>query len=270
MGTSVVEETLHFQYHWSVFMHKDIVLKMDGDTLFPSTRWSLLEQAKADSPDGRRALAKILDRYLPALAAYIIRSRRIAPDKADDLLQTFVTEKLLESSLLSRANPERGRFRSLLLHSLRNFIYSQGRHETAKMRDSRRDVSIELVNSPSDGGPDPAQAYEIEWARAVISEAIHRMRKDCLNNSREDIWNIFEGRLLTTSTNQEPTPYAELMVQNGIRSPIHASNLLATAKRMFTRFLRQVVSEYEKDPEKVDEEISELRMTLSGLSGHHR
>jgi RNA polymerase sigma-70 factor (ECF subfamily) len=267
MGTPAVKGTLHFRNPWSVLVLKGIVLEMDNKSSFPSTRWSLLEQAKADSPDGRRALAAILDRYLPALAAFIIRSRRIPADKADDLLQAFVTEKLLESSLLSNAHPDRGRFRNLLLQSLRNFIVSHARHENARVRDTRREVSFEFADATSDGEPDPAQIYEMEWARAVISEATTRMKANCAAGGREDIWNVFEGRLLTMCTNEDPTPYSELMEQNGIRSPLHASNLLATGKRMYARILRQVVSEYEKDPERVDAEIAELRATLSRSSG---
>ena len=52
------------------------------------------------SSDGQReALGVLLRRYLPALRTFLILDRRLTPERAEDLLQGFVTSKVLESLL---------------------------------------------------------------------------------------------------------------------------------------------------------------------------
>jgi RNA polymerase sigma-70 factor (ECF subfamily) len=230
---------------------------------FPTTRWILLEQARGTGPAGRKALASLLDRYVPALGAYLMRGRNLQPDRADDLLQAFVTEKLLDSSLLARASPERGRFRALLITSLKNFLISDARQRTAQRRDSRQEVCLDAIDDPAYDGVGPAQEYEVEWARTVVSSAASRLRAECKANGREDIWGIFEGRLMAPILGEEPIPYAKLAWRYGLKSPIQAANMLTTAKRMYARVLRQVVAEYEPDEARIDGEIAELRGILA-------
>src|SRR5438094_173315 len=75
---------------------------------FPLTPWSLVDRAAAsdnDDLDAQRAfLNELLQRYLPALRAHLIYGKRLAPDAADDLLQSFVVEKVVESDLIGNAD----------------------------------------------------------------------------------------------------------------------------------------------------------------------
>lgn len=236
---------------------------------FPSTRWTLLEQARDEGPEGRRALAVLLDRYLPALGTYLVEVRRISPDRVDDILQAFVSEKLIQGHLFLRASRSRGRFRSLLLTSLNNFIASQARHDNAQRRDQRKEISIEISDPLVDSSHGPARVFEIEWARALVSEAINRLRQECDSSGRADIWGVFEGRLLAASMGIEPTSYNSIVQKFSLQSPIQASNLLTTAKRMYSRALRAVISEYEPNDERIDAEIAELRDILAGNFPKH-
>src|SRR5881394_3079150 len=108
---------------------------------FPTTRWSLVARAcgggGGDGGDGlavdhevrREALATILHRYLPALRAHLL-AKSIAPDRADDLLQAFVADKVIERNLLARADRARGRFRGFLAAALNNYCANQLRADT--------------------------------------------------------------------------------------------------------------------------------------------
>ena len=80
---------------------------------FPATQWSLIDRAR-QSDAGRRgaALGVLLHRYMPALRAYLVLTRRMPPEQADDLLQSFIADKIIERNLLDRAERERGKFRS--------------------------------------------------------------------------------------------------------------------------------------------------------------
>ena len=64
----------------------------------------------------------------------------------------------------------------------------------------------------------------------------------------------------------EPAGYEEIVRQFGIVSPADAQNMLATAKRIFTRHLNAVIGEYEESKRAVKAEIEDLRRFLSGLS----
>src|SRR6476469_6253609 len=112
-------------------------MNAEGDdiTPFPQTQWTLLGRAGEATSDGQReALAALLLRYLPALRTHLLLERRLAPERADDLLQTFVSRKVLEQRLIRRVDRGRGTFRTFLLRSLNNFVNDELRHERAGAR----------------------------------------------------------------------------------------------------------------------------------------
>src|SRR5882724_10560596 len=95
---------------------------------FPNTHWSLVRRAGlADASARREALGVLLARYEPALRLYIYATWEIPDEQAEDLLQAFIADQILERELCRMADESRGRFRSLLLTSLRNFAISRYR-----------------------------------------------------------------------------------------------------------------------------------------------
>ena len=87
-------------------------------------RWSV-RRGLAIARRRREALDELLRLYLPALRAYSLYRRQIEPDRAEDLLQGFVVRQVLERGLLTKADASRGRFRSFLLKSLQNYVFSE-------------------------------------------------------------------------------------------------------------------------------------------------
>jgi DNA-directed RNA polymerase specialized sigma24 family protein len=235
---------------------------------FPTTHWSMIARAGTQSDEGwREALERLLRAYLPALRSYLCRGRRLSPDLADDVLQSFLTSKILEGHLISRADPTRGRFRSFLITALNNFRASLIRSEAALHRNPGS-AAVPLEASGVDvaaADPTPGEAFDVEWARHVLDQAVEKMRAGCQSSGRPDIWGVFEARVLRPALDQaEPTDYSHLVERFGFRSPTQASNVLVTATRMFGRALRSVVGEYEETAEGIDREIAELRSVLAG------
>ena len=101
---------------------------------FATTRWSLIQQARADDADGRAALDWLCRAYRQPVIAYIRHHGRHAGD-SDDLAQAFFLH-LLENNLPARADPLRGGFRPYLLAALRNFLHSQAVTAAAGKRSS--------------------------------------------------------------------------------------------------------------------------------------
>lgn len=77
--------------------------------MFPNTIWDVVQAAGGRDPD---ALDQIASDYRAPVLAFI-RSRGIAAELAEDLCHD-VFVRLLAGNVLSKADPARGRFRSLL------------------------------------------------------------------------------------------------------------------------------------------------------------
>ncbi len=167
--------------------------------LFPTTHWSLVVRAGGEpGRDKSKALSELVERYLPALRAHLLYRKRIDPDKADDLLQSFLTVKVLERDLVSQAEQQKGKFRTFLLTSMDRFILNQIRDEKAKRRspESGKVGTLEDGMDAVDPSERPDEAFDIAWARRVLDQAIERMREECKASARPDLWTVFEGRAL--------------------------------------------------------------------------
>lgn len=235
---------------------------------FPATQWSLVERAKrTDPPTQREALSLLLTRYLPALRTYLSTAKRVSAERADDLLQGFVTDKIVEQNLLSQAKQERGRLRSLLMVALDRYIVSHHRSETAAKR-----APVGGVGTLAEGGydvqapnADALQSFNVEWARGLIAEAVARTKAECEQGDRTDLWRIFDARVVGPSLyGHEPVAYQQLVEELGLATPLQACALLTTAKRMFARNLRHVAAEYAGEDEvAIESELGDLRRIVS-------
>jgi len=242
----------------------------DGDLKpFPATRWTLVARAgQGSAPVKREALGVLLERYLPALRAYLVARRHLPRERVEDILQGFVSDKILEQDLIAQAQPEKGKFRSLLLVALNRYLVSQIRREKAQKRSPRGSEVASLGDETEavDAEPGPLEEYDRTWAREVIGQALRRMQADCASAARTDVWVIFEHRIVRPAFDGvEPLDYDQLVRQLVLETPLQACNLLITAKRMFARALREVAGEYVGDDRNVDEELSELKAVLAGM-----
>jgi DNA-directed RNA polymerase specialized sigma24 family protein len=232
---------------------------------FPLTEWSLVARASdADADTRRRALSELLDRYVPAIRCYLTLAKHLDPDRADDLLQGFLASKILDEHLIERADRERGKFRTFILTALDRFIINQHRFDAAQKRSPGQMISIDEQPEPTKATAGPAAAFDLAWARQVLDRTVVRMKQECVGSGRMDLWDVFQARVLGPTLGQcEPVPYDELIRRAGFASPVRAANALVTAKRMFTRVLRSVISEYQSDEEEIDSEIDDLHKILA-------
>jgi RNA polymerase sigma-70 factor (ECF subfamily) len=230
---------------------------------FPTTHWSLVAQAGRDTSDVRReALERLLRRYLPALRVHLVHTRRMTPGDADDLLQDFVASRILEKDLLARADRDLGKFRTYLLTSLDRFLIDQRRRQGAKKRSPGRGAQVALDDEQQIAAPE-ADTFDVAWARSVIGESLERMRAECTASGRDDVWGVFEGRLLhPILKGEEPADYETLVVKLGLDSAAQASNLLMTAKRMFARTVRSAIGQYALGDQAIESEIRDLHEVL--------
>ena len=249
--------------------------RYSGERRFPTTRWSLVARAGQNDTEARReALEQILVRYLPALRAHLTCGKGLAPDRADDLLQEFVAQdltqeffaRLIEKEFLSSVERTKGKFRTFLLTALNRFMINQFRDERAKKR-APCDGVVLGVSDPTwlaQTEASPSVAFDVAWARSIVTEAVRRMRAECQESNRMDLWGVFECRVLGPALEgSDPVDYEQLARRFGFQSPTQASNVLVTAKRMYARTLRLVVGEYARSSGEIESEIGELREILA-------
>jgi hypothetical protein len=223
-----------------------------------------VERAGHPNTLGRLALGELLARYLAPLRAHLVLHKRLPPELADDLLQSFVSDRVLEQELVRSAVREKGRFRTFLLVALDRFVSNHFRDSNRKCRSPGPSASLEDAAAAADSSPGPSEEFDLAWAREVILQAAQQMRDSCLASGRSDLWRIFEARVLgPTLHGAQPQSYEELAAQFALPSAHAASNLMITGKRMFARSLRGVVGEYIADESDVEQEIADLRSILS-------
>jgi RNA polymerase sigma-70 factor (ECF subfamily) len=236
---------------------------------FPTTRWSLVGRAGSGArpraavtpgESDRAALAELVRIYLPALRAHLLGPLRLDADRADDLLQGFLADKVLEQNLVALADPNRGKFRTFLLTALERFAVDVHRHDAARRRAPEGkvldvDVLADRIGQPARS----ADAFDRAWAGEVLSEVMRRLRDECHATGRAHLWDIFEARMLLPLTDGRPIPSHEALAGRcGLASATQSANALGSAKRLFTKHFRAVVGEYARDPTEADEETREL------------
>jgi len=160
------------------------------------------------------------------------------------------------------ADPDRGRFRTLLLTALDRYAVSTYRAASAKKRGGGKVASLEALGAPAASPDGPADAFDVAWARGVMDQTLTRMRTYCNESDRDDLWGVFCDRLLTPTLERTALPpYDALVERYAIATPAQAANLLITGKRMFARTLKEVIAEYAGD-DAVGGEMDDLLRVL--------
>ncbi len=94
-----------------------------GRADFTPTHWSIILNASKDTDSSAsQALETLCKRYWYPLYVFVRRQGCNHKD-AQDITQSFF-EHLLSKDFLSTLNPQKGKFRSFLLASLKNYIWS--------------------------------------------------------------------------------------------------------------------------------------------------
>jgi|SRR5882724_11825210 len=232
---------------------------------FPATAWSLVGRAgSATSAERSAALNVLLTRYLPALRARLVLEKGLRESEAEDLLQDFIAQKILEQDLIAQADRAKGRFRTFVLTALDRYAIDRTRFDRASKR-SAPHADAEALADVAARDSEPSRAFDRQWARQVIDEAVARMNAHCQATGRLDLWELFCCRILDPAlADVPPEPYERLIERFKFASPGAASNALVTAKRMFERSLRSVVREYAADENEIEAELAELRAVVCG------
>jgi RNA polymerase sigma factor (sigma-70 family) len=253
--------------------HKRIHKK---DIAFPSTIWTDIRKwENASERERRESLHRFYQRYKIPLLGFL-KYNGCSNEEVDDVLHDFIVEQI-QGKIFIKADPERGRFRNLLLSSLKNFLISRRRKESAATRKPAKGFSF-LDEELSDGvclkdliedRMTPEEIYERAWFLALLSNVLERMRNEYRLKNQGVHLVLFERRVIQPILHgAAKRPLQELAQELGL-SPSEASNYIVTAKRAYQRHLREEISGYVSSEKEVAEEINDLLYFLQNLQNRN-
>jgi RNA polymerase sigma-70 factor (ECF subfamily) len=238
---------------------------------FVTTRWSLILSAAnlgSEEQKARDALAELCRVYWRPIFSFV-RARGYSIEDAQDLTQDFLVT-ILKNSWLQNADRNRGRFRSLLLRSLQNFLINAAE----KTHTRKRGGGVEFVSwhdwmseSPSDSSLPaaaleslpPEQIFDLTWAATVVEHALQRLREEC--ESKGKLW-LFQTLSSHLTDERDEVSYGKLSAELGIAETA-VKKQLHNMRQRYRSLLRAEVSQTVENPADVDDEIRYLCASLA-------
>ena len=230
------------------------------DLRFTTTHWSVVLLAgQADSPQANEALEKLCRTYWYPLYVYVRRQGN-GPEDAQDLTQIFFS-RLLEKNCFAKADRDRGKFRTFLLGSLKNFLVNEWKRAGRLKRgggveflsfDANLAEDRYATEPANDANPDAA--YEQRWAVTVIEHVLATLRREYRAADKARLYEELKGSIWG---DKSTAPYAEIaghlnLTEGTVKVAVHR------LRRRFRELLRAEVAHTVARPEDVDDELRYL------------
>ena len=231
---------------------------------FATTQWSLvLAAAHRSSPESRESLEALCSIYWYPLYAYA-RRRINSVHEAEDLTQEFFA-RLLEKNLVAIAAPARGRFRSFLLTSFKNFLANEWDKTQAKKRGSgQTPMSLDFVAAeswyPLEASPDlsPERLFEKQWVLSLLDQVLDRLRDECAAAGNGEQFEALKGFITGLPVDDSYKDMARRLgiTENAAKVAVHR------LRRKYRELMRAEIARTVAEPADVDDEICCLLATL--------
>jgi RNA polymerase sigma factor (sigma-70 family) len=238
---------------------------------FRTTRWSVvLLSAQSHVPGSRTALADLCRLYWYPLYAFVCR-RGYNVEDAQDLTQGFFLH-LLEGNSLRQVGSEKGKFRSFLLASLKNYLFDTFDREKSVKRGGQIEfVTLDSESSEERYREDAADSltaekvFDARWALTLLDHAIGRLRKEYATQGKTAIIDALQP-FLDLASNPNLPSYKEVAEKlhvslGGVKTLIHR------LRKRYSELLREEVARTVTDPQAVNEEIHALCEALIASEG---
>jgi RNA polymerase sigma-70 factor (ECF subfamily) len=233
---------------------------------FTTTHWSVVLTAGHDSsPSAREALEQLCRTYWYPLYAFVRRQGQDV-EEAQDLTQEFFA-RLLAKNYLALADPRRGRFRTFLLASLKNFLRNEWRDASRQRRGGgqsflqldAQDAEGRYALEPADESS-PDKLYEKRWAATLLEKAMQCLRAEFSTTGRD---RLFEELKVFVWGERSTTSQAEVAVR--LDMTVGAVNVAVhRLRRRYRDLLREEIAHTVSSPAQIEEELRYLKAVLSG------
>ena len=237
---------------------------MNDDSLrsaqFATTRWTMVVAAgQEDSPAARQALEFLCQRYWSPLYFYL---RRQGHDRsrAEDFVQGFFMH-LLEKRGLQSVKPQKYKFRSFLLASLKNFVADEYRRaQTGRRGGGNSILPLEFEQAETSYSLEPVdrlsadRLFDRSWAITVIGRAIEALRREYADAGKGELFEQLKGHITTE-------PQAGFYRQSADRLDMSEGAVRVAVHRLRLRLrelIRGEIAETVTTAEQLEEEIRDL------------
>ncbi|HXO93765.1 MAG TPA: sigma-70 family RNA polymerase sigma factor [Candidatus Acidoferrum sp.] len=247
----------------------------DGQTrsdVFPSTHWSVVLAAgrsQAEPQMAETALAELCQVYWAPLYGFV-RSRGHTVHDAQDLTQSFFAY-VLKHKVYARVDRRKGRFRSFLLASLKNFLADAADRERTLKRGGaqiflplheEQAQEAESLFQTHSGMSNEDRLFDHSWAEALVAAAFERLSADYKREAKDQLFK--ELRTFIAGGAEPPPTYAELTNRLGITESTLRSHVTRLRAR-YREALRAEVRRTVDTEAQVDQELRELLHVLTEM-----
>ena len=238
---------------------------------FVTTRWSVVlscADSGGDEQKTRKALAELCKIYWRPVFAFICRKGHSVPD-AQDLTQDFFVT-VLKGGLLERADRSRGRFRSLVLKALQDFL----RDAADRRRARKRGGDVQFVSWDDWMAEAPSQLdipaqeseswsaeriFDIRWAATIVERALRRLGDECEKRGRRRVFDVLSVCL---TAEREDFRYAKFSKMLGL-SEVALKSLVHRLRERYRALLREEVARTVEKPSEIEDELRYLCSALT-------
>jgi RNA polymerase sigma factor (sigma-70 family) len=232
---------------------------------FRTTHWSVVLAARDDEAAGQQALAQLCRIYWYPLYGFV-RRRGYDVHEAQDLTQEFLA-RLIQRRSLNLVVPEKGRFRSFLLASLKNFLVNEWtRSQRQKRGGGQQLVSLDEEHAETRYKIEPLDTltpeniYERTWAATLLEHVLVLLKRECAENGKAD---IFEELKPLLCGERASATYSEIAAKHGISEGAVKMTVMRLRLR-YAALLREQIAHTVKSPEEIEEEIRHLLTIAAG------
>lgn len=177
---------------------------------------------------------------------------------------------ILETNWLRHADPNRGRFRSLLLKSLQNFVGQAAEKNRAQKRGGKvtfvswdewtaEAPSRLLIPNKTLRNASPEELFDLRWAATVVERALQHLREECESKGKARLFDVLSTHL---SSDRSDVSYAKLAAELGVAETI-VKKQLHNLRRRYRWLVYNEVAETVAKPAEVEDEVRHLCAALA-------
>jgi len=226
---------------------------------WPETRWALLDSLQSPTATERDdAMSKLIEIYGPALFAFARREWGAEKSRQDceDIVADFFVN-CLQNEVFQRATPGRGRFRSFLAKSFKNFGLNVIRHDQAGVRTPSAGLTALHTLIEEHGSrfePRSEETPEETFFRAVrvslFNSTLKAFERSCTDAGQAKKFQLFLRREIQPLRDGATLlPYALLKVEFDLTSEDAVGRLVREARNEFDEMLSAAVKQDVADDE---------------------
>jgi RNA polymerase sigma-70 factor (ECF subfamily) len=228
----------------------------NGAVAFATTHWSVVLTAQGRSPAADEALEKLCRTYWWPLYGFV-RRNGYGPEEAQDLTQGFFA-LLLERHDFDVVRQEKGRLRSYLLVSLKNFLAKARRRELAVKRGEGRGlVPLDELLARERADLEPADTltadriFERRWALTLLEQVLTRLESEYRSAGNAKLFDCLKEFLSDEPDRRSQAQAAvELgMTENAFKQAFHR------LRQRYRQLLRDEIAQTVAVPGDVEEEL---------------